>query len=233
MLVFGFAAVVEEALVGSREYVIGMHGPAALAATQYPAREFPEASPGVRGLAVVLYCCAGSVHPLSWHAGIWHGYVHPLFLGPRYPPVSFPVDTLAVGTDLRDLRANVSSGAPLPKPVVLLWVEVRGDLGRDEGLNLLEGMRSVYIVADDVAYHRRRPSRFTRGRRDARRVEHPFCREDCLALDTNHAEDAPHDGHLLLIHNQGVASIIESESVAGRAMVSHAPRYHLALADLP
>src|SRR5215210_3273257 len=210
-----------------------MHGPPTLSATEYPTRELPEATPGIRGLAIVLYRCAGGVHPLSRNAGIWHGDVHPLFLGPRYPLVSFPVDTFAVRSNLRDLRADVPIDAPAPQTVALLRVEARSNLWGDEGLNLLDAMRSVYFVGDDVPDHGRRPSRFTCGGWDACRVEHPFRCEDGLPLDADHAEDAPNDRHLFVVHDQGVAGIVESEPVAGGAMVSHAPRYHLALADLP
>src|SRR5215210_8016341 len=107
-----------------------MHGPAALSTSQYPARELPEASSGVSGLAVVFYRCAGGVHPLSRNAGIRHGDVHPLFLGPRYPLVPFSVDALAIGTNLRDLRADVPIDIPFPQPIALLRVEAPRPLGR-------------------------------------------------------------------------------------------------------
>src|SRR5829696_2057991 len=130
-----------------------MHRPAALSTTQYPARELPEASPGVGGFAVLLYRLAGGVHPLSRDAGIRHRDVQPLFFGSRYPLVPFLVDALAVGTDLRDLGADVPIDSPLPQPVVLLRVEASRDLGGDERLDLLDRMWPVDVVGDDVPDH--------------------------------------------------------------------------------
>src|SRR5215204_2153904 len=74
-------------------------------------------------------------------------------------------------------------------------------------------MRPVNIVQDRNPEERPVPALPSSGRGDALALEGLEDSVHCVAFGADHAEDAPHDSHLVLINKQPVARPVELETV--------------------
>src|SRR5215207_299353 len=184
--------------------------------------------PGVGNPLILSYGLPGVQYPIPRDSRVGHGHGHALRFGYGRAFVHLAVLRGAVGPDQALLGADVTLLAVPPHSVEGILIEPCGNIRADYGGDLLKGAGEVHIIHYEVPHEHPVPAPTPGGAGDALVFEGAASGVQGHALHSDHLEDPSRYSHLFLIHEVGVAALVEAVAVVGGR-----PGNDLALAGLP